>query len=120
MTIDYRHHSLCELLFEQAEIIAAQAKTIEDQFRDNVELATENLELRESADDAIAGEYHRLVEGLLLVEAWARTLAAREPGEGAVDAESLVRVIGECFEWCENKRKPPWYEAAVRAMGGLS
>ncbi len=105
--------ALTSLLFEQERRIA-------DLDAANIQLATENLALRESADDEISGEYDRLVECLLAVEAWARTLAAREPGAGAVDAESLVRVLGECFEYAEQKRRPAWYEAAVRAMGDLS
>ncbi len=107
---DYGHDSLCELLLKQREIM-------ERQFHANVELAAENLALRESVDDTVAGEYDRLVEVLLLVEAWAQTLVAE--GGGGVDAESLVRVLQECFDYAEKKQEPAWYRAAVRAMAGL-
>lgn len=84
----------------------------------NIQLAIENLDLRESADEKITGEYDRLVEALLLVEAW--VWAGIADGGHSVDAEALLRVLGECFEWSENNLRPPWYGAASEAMDGRS
>lgn len=109
--IDFVHDSL-------AEITTKQQRTIERLGTQCVELALENMELREGAEGVVAGEHQRLVEALILVENW--MIARASEGAREVDAEAMLRVLRECFAYSEERAEPPWFAAAVRAMGGGS
>ena len=107
--IDFVHDSL-------AEITTKQQRQIEDLGTQCVELALENMALREDAEGVLGGEHQRLVEALILVENW--MIARVSEGARTVDADAMLRVLKDSFAYSEDRREPAWFAVAVEAMGG--
>lgn len=107
--LDYRRDSLAEIVLKQREIIERQAVRL-------IELGAMNLALRENAELFMSEEHQRYAEVLILLENW---VDARL-GEGllSVDGGALREVIHDVFEYAEDGKEPPWFGAAVEAMGG--
>ena len=113
---DYRHDPLCEIVFRQGEMIRERDDVIRRQGSRQIELAMQNVALREDAELVMSGEHRRYAEILILVENWLHGHVSE--GHETVDARALLGVMRDVFEYAEDDKEPEWFEAAVLAMEG--
>lgn len=113
---DYLHDSLCEITLRQAEMIRERDEVIARQGARQMELALQNVALREDAGLFMDEEHQRYSEILILIENWLHAHVAE--GHRTVDARALLEVVRDVFEYAEEDKEPAWFEDAVRAMSG--